>query len=196
MAGVAMVLDHCGVISGDVNLRIFGRIAAPLYGLSYGGNVQTALIVGIAAQIPYMLCIQNALNFALVLGLVEVVRQWAINQGPWRWWLVGAIITVLGVWPVDGLGLAVGTAISRSAPKKDHWIYYGGISVAAACAGHWLNVAGLVAGYSLVAVPLPEVGRMPKPVWRWLYPVHLAILAGVVVLGRVLPGLSLDALKG
>jgi hypothetical protein len=182
IAGITMVVDHVGIVCDSLGARLWGRMSAPLYGLELRGSVRNILIIGVLAQIPYWIVVGHRLNFALTLAGVELLRKFLqvdLEREAW-WGVVVLVVAGFVVVPVDGLGMAAGTALSRCTLKKDEHtqiIYWLGAAVAAATAGHWLNMAGVGVAYGLQKIELPEVVRVPKWIWRSLYPLHLGILA-------------------
>ena len=180
----------------DVNLRLIGRIAFPLFcfllveGAVHTRNMRKYLLrmtlFALVSEVPFDLAFYDTPFFperqnvylTLVLGLLAVwiLKGW--RQQLWRL-PVGAILPALGahVLSTDYGSVGVVLIVLMYLLREQPWLR------AAACVCLLVNFNSLewpvVFSFLLIALYNGERGRQPRYFFYGFYPVHLLVLWGI-----------------
>ncbi len=195
LAIASMLLDHIGAVlmPDALALRVVGRLAFPLFCLLIGFNLARGVHAGryvwmMAAfaglsQLPYYLVFGDPLKlniFVTLLAGVVVVGLWH-NQLP-AWWVFVLPFTIVSSYGVFGVLLIPAFAlVFHRARLVEFALPFAllGLAQGSLAFGLFAQVV-----FVLFLILLPFAGRLPrvpKPVFWWFYPLHLA--AFVIVRG-------------
>ena len=202
IALVAMVVDHVNAVFFDRSLdwaTPVGRIAFPLFalvvaynlarpGMDWRGFVRRCVIFGLLALPVHAYLFSIAASWwplnILWLFLVAFAVTWAMDREQPELalgiFLVGGALVEYW-WP--GVGLVVSLWCWFTAGQRPALLVPVGLSVAGLCVTNgnaWaLLVVPLVLLVSQWAPTVPRSGRF----FWWFYPLHLAVIAGMVLTG-------------
>lgn len=201
IAMITMLIDHVGLIffPDSPMFRIIGRIAFPLYcwflvqgylhTRSHKKYMLRLLGLAVLSQVPFVLALERYdLNviFTLLLSLIGLHAAERIPDQSWRVLILIAVLAAAIYIPMDyGIYGVLLVFIYRYA---DGWKKITGhallelLFLLMSGPGYWLQTFSLFATL-LIVFPWPcQVRFVPKWLYRFFYPAHLAVLYGIKVI--------------
>jgi hypothetical protein len=173
-AVVFMFMDHLGYLLSFPILRVFGRLAMPLYCLMFADTVRAGrvsycrlLLLAVLSQIPYMIIFQVP-RLNIIFGFLIFAKL--VHLFETRGYLRFFSLVWMVLLPVDyGLYLYCVLLIFYLRKNKFYWIPSLAYSV----------VFAPIQLFSVLYAYLPkiELPRMNKYFYRVFYPLHLWLLA-------------------
>lgn len=174
-----MLVDHIGFIHSITAFRIVGRLAMPLYCMSFVMGIKSGRfafkrlsLIALSAQPFYFLIVGQNMN--IVFGfLIFSLLVWLKNQKRYKTLI---FVLPLMLLPVEyGLYLYVTLIIFYC---NHHKIFKPITFFHCLLTGDLLQIFSI---FSLIVLPV-RVRRMNKKVYRAFYPVHLGLLSILKVL--------------
>lgn len=178
IAMLAMVCDHIAE-NGHSWLSILGNLAMPIYvhrqaqASTYGKSDQL-LQLSLVAELPYLLCFGHVWNVCWLFWVCAVTKDWERDGRGIEKLLVAGIVG--GLMFAEKPGWLLWVPLLRS---DERWLWYsihGGVAVLSQDA-QWLVH---LLGYEVARRYSGERNYwVPLWLWRYFYPGHLLVLAGV-----------------
>lgn len=178
IAIVTMVIDH---ISNNQNdwLSMLGNISMPIYVYRQANkgtykNSDTLLGLALIAEIPYTIVMKESVNIIWLFWIAATTKEWEeSNIGYLKLLVVAIVLEWICITKVAWL---IWLILLRDNRRE---VWYGVQAGMAILTGQWQWLIHVLGYECARSSRLNSRYLVPRWIWRYFYPGHLLVLAGV-----------------
>lgn len=193
LAILSMTIDHIGffLFPDLVFLRVIGRFACPIYMFlavqsyyytsSKGFYFFRLLFLGLISQVPYMCLVSGHVNMILSMLLCFIAF---ILYDRHRFFMSFSLVTLLSFLPLDypAWFIFCSFVIFSGRSHLKMAVLFTILSMVLSVVNRNDIFSFHILFVILFFVPYVPVPRIPVILWRWFYPLHLAVFVFFVIL--------------